>query len=56
LAGAGTVTVFVIALVVVEPGELEEDPTQTVTDPDPMLEPWLKPEDEEPPPEQAMAA
>jgi hypothetical protein len=56
LAGAGTVTVFVIAFVVVEPGDLEDEPTQTVTDPDPILEPWLNPEDEDPPPEQAMAA
>jgi hypothetical protein len=39
LGFAGTVTVFVIVCVVVEPAEDFEDLTQTVTEPDPIFEP-----------------
>ena len=46
--GTGTVTVLVIVCVVDDPGEEVEAPTQTVTDPEPIFEPWLSPELEEP--------
>ena len=46
--GTGTVTVFVMVCVVDDPGEEDEDPTQTVTDPEPIFEPWLSPEPEDP--------
>jgi hypothetical protein len=45
--GTGTVTDLVMVCVVDDPGEEDEDPTQTVTDPDPIFEPWLSPELEE---------
>jgi hypothetical protein len=37
--GTETVTVLVIVWVVVDPAEELDDPTQTVTDPDPILDP-----------------
>jgi hypothetical protein len=37
--GTETVTVLVIVRVVVDPAEELDDPTQTVTDPDPILDP-----------------
>jgi hypothetical protein len=37
--GAGTTTVLVMVLVVVDPAELVDEPTQTVTEPEPMLDP-----------------
>jgi hypothetical protein len=37
--GTGTVTVFVIVCVVDDPGEEVDEPTQTVTDPEPIFEP-----------------
>jgi hypothetical protein len=37
--GTGIVTVFVMLCVVVDPADELVDPTQTVTDPDPILEP-----------------
>ena len=46
--GTGTVTVLVMVCVVDDPGEEDEDPTQTVTDPEPIFEPWLSPELEDP--------
>ena len=46
--GTGTVTVLVMICVVDDPGEEDEDPTQTVTDPEPIFEPWLSPEPEDP--------
>ena len=46
--GTGTVTVFVMVCVVDEPGEEVDEPTQTVTDPEPNFEPWLRPEPEDP--------
>jgi hypothetical protein len=42
--GIGTVTVLVMVCVVDEPGAVVEDPTQTVTDPEPSFEPWVRPE------------
>ena len=45
--GTGTVTVLVIVCVVDDPGEEVEAATQTVTDPEPIFEPWLSPELEE---------
>jgi hypothetical protein len=46
LATTGTLMVFVIVCVEDDPGVLSEDPTQTVTEPEPMLDPWLSPEPE----------
>jgi hypothetical protein len=46
--GTGPVTVFVMVCVVDEPGEEVDEPTQTVTDPEPNFEPWLRPEPEDP--------
>ncbi|MCX6477929.1 MAG: hypothetical protein NT044_00700 [Micrococcales bacterium] len=37
--GTGTVTVLVIVCVVDDPGEEVDEPTQTVTDPEPIFEP-----------------
>jgi hypothetical protein len=37
--GTGAVTVLVTVLVVVDAGDELADPTQTVTDPDPIFEP-----------------
>jgi hypothetical protein len=37
--GTGIVTVFVMLCVVVDPADELVDPTQTVTEPDPILEP-----------------
>jgi hypothetical protein len=34
--------------VVVDPGEEVEVPTQTVTDPEPIFDPWVSPELEDP--------
>ena len=51
----GTVTVLVMVWVVVEPGDELEDPTQTVTEPDPIFEPCAKPELDDPELEQALA-
>jgi hypothetical protein len=53
--GTGTVTVLVMVCVVDDPADELEDPTQTVTDPAPIFDPWLRPELEEPPPEHAIA-
>jgi hypothetical protein len=55
LGATGTVTVLVMVCVLVDPAEELEEPTHTVTEPDPILEPWLRPELEEPPPEHAVA-
>ncbi len=44
LEETGTVTILVMVCVVVDAGEENEDPTQTVTDPDPIFDPWLSPE------------
>ena len=46
--GTGTVTVLVMVCVVDEPGEEDDEPAQTVTDPEPNFEPWLRPEPEDP--------
>jgi hypothetical protein len=46
--GTGTVTVLVMVCVVDEPGEEDVEPAQTVTDPEPNFEPWLRPEPEDP--------
>ncbi|CAB4625211.1 unannotated protein [freshwater metagenome] len=56
LTFTGTLTVLVMVLVVDDDGLLLEDPTHTVTEPEPRLEPWLSPELEDPPPEQARAS
>ena len=37
--GTGTVTVLVMVCVVDDPGEEVDEPTQTVTDPEPIFEP-----------------
>ena len=47
----GTVTVLVVVCVLDDPGEEDEDTTQTVTDPEPIFEPWLSPELEDPEPQ-----
>jgi hypothetical protein len=44
LGKTGTVIVLVMVCVVDDPGEEVEVPTQTVTDPEPIFEPWLSPE------------
>ena len=54
-AGTGTFTVLVMVRVVVDPADEPEDPTHTVTDPEPIFEPWLRPELVEPAPEHARA-
>ena len=46
--GTGTVTVLVMVCVVDDPGEEDDEPAQTVTDPEPNFEPWLRPEPEDP--------
>jgi hypothetical protein len=46
--GTGTVRVVLMVCVVVDPGEEVEVPTQTVTDPEPIFDPWLSPELEDP--------
>ena len=51
----GIVTVLVVVCVVVEPAMEPEVLTQTVTDPDPIREPWLSPGIEDPTPEHAIA-
>jgi hypothetical protein len=40
----GIVTVLEMVCLVDDPGEEVEEPTQTVTDPEPIFEPWLSPE------------
>ena len=54
-AGTLTVTVLVMVRVELDPGDPPVDPTQTVTDPDPILDPCETPELEDPPPEQPIA-
>ena len=54
-AGTLTVTVLVMVWVDLEPADPPLDPTQTVTEPEPILDPCETPELEDPPPEQAMA-
>ena len=46
--GTVTVTVWVMVCVVDDPGEEPEVPTQMVTEPELIFEPWLRPELEDP--------
>jgi hypothetical protein len=46
--GTGTVTVLAMVCVVDDPGEEDDEPAQTVTDPEPNFEPWLRPEPADP--------
>ena len=46
--GTKTVTVLVMVCLVDDPGEEIEEPTQTVTVPEIIFEPWLSPELDDP--------
>jgi hypothetical protein len=53
--GTGILMVLVMVCLVTDPAVELEEPTQTVTEPDPIFEPWLTPELDEPPLEHAVA-